>query len=179
LKIRTAAHVTIAEARALVNAMERLGTVWQCGTQRRSNDSYRFVVDAVRGGRIGQLRTIRTSMGDWGGNGVPLFSYRFEQQPNERSQENWTGGEVLRPLKAIRAKCLDCAPELAHLGKCGMEGCPLYPFRQGKNPTLKGKRGRGGSPESIAHARELKSRRCLPAIVPSEVLPNLQEDDRA
>ena len=62
--------LTIGEGRALVETTRRYGTVWQCGTQRRSNSSYRFVVDVVRRGMIGKLRTITTLLGGWRGAGV-------------------------------------------------------------------------------------------------------------
>ena len=43
------------------------------------------------------------------------------------------------PLKAIRAKCLDCSgghpKEVLH---CPSAECPLYPFRFGNNPNRKG-----------------------------------------
>ena len=39
------------------------------------------------------------------------------------------------PVKAIRAKCLDCCCDQAEEVKmCPSENCPLYPFRLGKNP---------------------------------------------
>jgi hypothetical protein len=39
------------------------------------------------------------------------------------------------PMKAIRAKCLDCScqqPKEVRL--CTVKQCPLYPFRMGKRP---------------------------------------------
>lgn len=48
------------------------------------------------------------------------------------------------PVKAIRAKCLDCQggrPSLVR--NCEMTDCPLYPYRMGKNPNRKGIGGRG------------------------------------
>jgi len=39
------------------------------------------------------------------------------------------------PMKAIRAKCLDCScyqPKEVRL--CTVKACPLYPFRMGKRP---------------------------------------------
>lgn len=62
--------LTIGEGRLLVETMARYGTVWQCGTQRRSNSAYRFVAEGVKGGMVGRLRTITMSFGGWGGNGV-------------------------------------------------------------------------------------------------------------
>ena len=47
--------------------------------------------------------------------------------------------EMLSPLKAIRAKCLDCVadqPSVVRL--CPSENCPLWPYRMGHNPNRKG-----------------------------------------
>lgn len=39
------------------------------------------------------------------------------------------------PVKAIRAKCLDCCADQAEEVKlCPVSNCPLHPFRFGKNP---------------------------------------------
>ena len=39
------------------------------------------------------------------------------------------------PLKAIRAKCLECSNESpAEVKICSIENCYLFPFRLGKNP---------------------------------------------
>ena len=41
----------------------------------------------------------------------------------------------MNPLKAIRAKCLDCCAEHPSLvADCHIETCALHPFRMGKNP---------------------------------------------
>ena len=45
----------------------------------------------------------------------------------------------MTPLKAIRAKCLDCCGEQAKEVKlCPSSDCPLHPFRFGKNPNRSG-----------------------------------------
>jgi hypothetical protein len=42
------------------------------------------------------------------------------------------------PLKAIRAKCLDCSCfSHSEIDGCLIKGCPLYPFRFGKDPYAK------------------------------------------
>lgn len=42
---------------------------------------------------------------------------------------------MLTPLKAIRAKCLDCCCGSSHeVNLCPCSNCALYPFRYGKNP---------------------------------------------
>lgn len=39
------------------------------------------------------------------------------------------------PLKAIRAKCLDCmCNNRAEVRRCPCEGCALWPFRMGRRP---------------------------------------------
>jgi predicted dehydrogenase len=50
---------TIAEGRALVNAVQRHGAVFQHGTQLRSLRNVRYACELVRNGRIGKLHTIR------------------------------------------------------------------------------------------------------------------------
>ncbi len=45
--------------------------------------------------------------------------------------------DVLTPMKAIRAKCLDCSAGSANEVKlCPVTRCPLYLFRFGKNPNI-------------------------------------------
>lgn len=46
----------------------------------------------------------------------------------------------LTPIKAIRAKCLDCSNGSSHdVNLCPITNCPLYPYRLGKNPNIKPK----------------------------------------
>ena len=43
--------------------------------------------------------------------------------------------EIKSPVKAIRAKCLDCCCGQANeVRLCPAQDCPLWPFRFGKNP---------------------------------------------
>lgn len=45
----------------------------------------------------------------------------------------------VRPLRAIRLKCLDCCCGSASEVKlCHIQSCALWPFRLGKNPNRKG-----------------------------------------
>ncbi len=51
---------------------------------------------------------------------------------------------MMTPMKAIRAKCLDCCCGQANEVKlCPCVDCTLYPYRFGKNPT---RAGIGGNP---------------------------------
>jgi predicted dehydrogenase len=92
--------LTIGEGRALVETTRRYGTVWQCGTQRRSNASYRSVVDVVQSGLIGRLHTIRASLGPWGGNGVA----KPEPPPNPEvfDYDRWLGQAPWAPYSPVR-----------------------------------------------------------------------------
>jgi len=51
----------------------------------------------------------------------------------------------LTPLKAIRAKCIECVcGSKAEVRKCVIPSCPLYPYRMGHDPHRKGIGGKGG-----------------------------------
>jgi hypothetical protein len=44
----------------------------------------------------------------------------------------------MNPIKAIRAKCLDCSGgNAAEVRECRIEDCALHPFRMGSNPFRK------------------------------------------
>ena len=55
--------LTIAEGRAVADAMKRYGTVYQSGTQRRSVECFRFGVDVARSGVLGKLHTMHAHLG--------------------------------------------------------------------------------------------------------------------
>lgn len=43
---------------------------------------------------------------------------------------------ILRPLKAIRAKCLDCCcGQVSEVRQCVAKTCPLWALRTGHRPT--------------------------------------------
>ena len=45
----------------------------------------------------------------------------------------------LTPLKAIRAKCVDCcAGSFKEVALCTAVNCPLFLYRHGKNPSRAG-----------------------------------------
>jgi predicted dehydrogenase len=50
--------LTISEGRAVADTMDRLKTVYQSGTQRRSNACFRFGVDIAQSGMLGKLHTL-------------------------------------------------------------------------------------------------------------------------
>ena len=54
-----------------------------------------------------------------------------------------TKSSKLTPIKAIRLQCKECygfSPSyFADIEDCPSELCPLFPFRHGKDPSLKGR----------------------------------------
>jgi predicted dehydrogenase len=95
--------LTIGEGRALVEAMKKYKTVWQCGTQRRSNNSYRFVAETVRSGKIGKLQTITTFMGGGftsNGKATPTAP----PPPEVFDYDRWTGQAPLAPYSPVRVQ---------------------------------------------------------------------------
>ncbi|KPJ70013.1 MAG: hypothetical protein AMS14_11190 [Planctomycetes bacterium DG_20] len=54
--------LTIADGRAMVEAVRRYGRVFQCGSQRRSEQTVRHVCELVRNGRIGRVHTVRVGL---------------------------------------------------------------------------------------------------------------------
>lgn len=54
---------------------------------------------------------------------------------NEEKQKYERPEGVLSPLKAIRAKCLDCmCGSFKEVTLCPIENCPLYAYRFGRRP---------------------------------------------
>lgn len=44
--------------------------------------------------------------------------------------------EVRTPIKAIRAKCMDCTcHQLREIRECHLTECPLWPYRMGTRPS--------------------------------------------
>ena len=54
------------------------------------------------------------------------------------NEETKGEGKHITPLRAIRAKCLDCCcGSPAEVSECPCADCSLYQFRFGKNPNVK------------------------------------------
>ena len=54
--------LTVAEGRAMSNAVKKHQVVFQTGSQQRSNRNFRRICELVRNGRIGKLHTVRCGL---------------------------------------------------------------------------------------------------------------------
>lgn len=81
------ASLTIAEGRALSNAVHRSGRVFQIGSQQRSSAQFHRAAELVRNGRIGRLTTVLIGLpGDPAGDEEPAMP-----APPSLDYEMWLG----------------------------------------------------------------------------------------
>jgi len=81
------ASLTIAEGRALSNAVHASGRIFQIGSQQRSSPQFRYAAELVRNGRIGQLKTVLVGLpGDPSGDEEPEMPV-----PKNLNYEMWLG----------------------------------------------------------------------------------------
>ncbi len=53
---------SIPEGRAIVDAVQRYGTIWQTGSWQRSQRDFRVACELVRNGRIGRVHTVKVGL---------------------------------------------------------------------------------------------------------------------
>src|SRR5215471_5518793 len=81
------ASLTIAEGRALSNAVHASGRIFQIGSQQRSTIQFRYAAELVRNGRIGKLQTVEVGLpGDPSGEVEPEMPV-----PRNLNYEMWLG----------------------------------------------------------------------------------------
>lgn len=81
------ASLTIAEGRALSDAVHRSGRIFQIGSQQRSSPQWRYAAELVRNGRIGQLKTVLVGLpGDPSGPEEPEMPV-----PSGLNYDAWLG----------------------------------------------------------------------------------------
>jgi predicted dehydrogenase len=81
------ASLTIAEGRALSNAVQRTGRILQLGSQQRSAPQFRYAAELIRNGRIGQLKTVQVGL-----PGDPSGDEEAEAPvPKNLNYEMWLG----------------------------------------------------------------------------------------
>jgi len=101
--------LSVAEAKALREAIQRYKVVFQMGSQQRSSAPFRFATELVRNGRIGQLQTIAIGSAGGGRTALPL-GLGFSQMPAEKPApippgvdwDMWLGPSPWAPYSDLR-----------------------------------------------------------------------------
>ena len=92
------ASLTIAEGRALSDAVHRSGRTFQIGSQQRSTVQFRVAAELVRNGRIGQLKTVEIGLpGDPSGEVEPDMPV-----PKNLNYDMWLGSTPSVPYTEKR-----------------------------------------------------------------------------
>ena len=94
------ASLTIAEGRALSDAVHRSGRILQIGSQQRSwpQGQFRRAVELVRNGRIGELKSVEVGLpGDPSGEDEPIMPV-----PPNLNYEAWLGSTPVVPYTEKR-----------------------------------------------------------------------------
>jgi predicted dehydrogenase len=92
------ASLTIAEGRALSDAVHRSGRIFQIGSQQRSSPQFRYAAELVRNGRIGRLQTVEVGLpGDPSGEDEPLMPV-----PGTLNYDMWLGSTPVVPYTEKR-----------------------------------------------------------------------------
>jgi predicted dehydrogenase len=81
------ASLTIAQGRAMSNAVKASSRILQIGSQQRSMPQFRYAAELVRNGRIGQLKAVEIGLpGDPSGNDEPVMPV-----PKNLNYDMWLG----------------------------------------------------------------------------------------
>jgi predicted dehydrogenase len=92
--------LTVREGRVLVDLARRHGRILQTGTQQRSNKSFRKAAEIVRNGWIGDLKLVRTRLGQF----PPALPLPEEPVPPGFDYDRWLGPTPWRPYNEKRVK---------------------------------------------------------------------------
>jgi predicted dehydrogenase len=85
--------LTIAEGRAMVEAVKKYKRIFQCGSQQRSDVRFRKACEIVRNGRIGKLQTVLCGLP----GGIPDFGKTAHRQEPEPVPEGFNYDMWLGP----------------------------------------------------------------------------------
>jgi len=90
----------LAEGRAMCDAVERYGRIWQTGSWQRSQSNFRFGSELVRNGRIGKVHTVEVGLpsghSDFGG------THTITSPPPELDYNTWLGPAPYSPYASAR-----------------------------------------------------------------------------
>ncbi len=81
---------TISEGRAIVDAVDRYGVVWQTGSWQRSVRNFRYACELVRNGRIGKVHTVRVGL-PYGYSIAEMGGFGLAPVPGGFDYDMWLG----------------------------------------------------------------------------------------
>ena len=87
--------LTVAEGRAVCDAVRRYGRVFQAGTQQRSDPRFRFACELARNGHLGSLKTV--TVGVPGGRALPVLP--VAPVPADLDYDLWLGPAPFKPYR--------------------------------------------------------------------------------
>jgi len=93
--------LTVADGRAMVEAVRRSGIILQAGSHERSHRQTRFACELVRNGRIGRLKRIQAVVGPWNKTG-PTGAWTPTAVPEGFDYEMWLGPAPWAPYHKDR-----------------------------------------------------------------------------
>jgi predicted dehydrogenase len=85
---------TIREGRAMVDAVNRYGRIWQTGSWQRSVQNFHRGCELVRNGRIGKVHKVEVGLPTGGGGGEPAV----QAPPEGLDWDFWLGPALWRPF---------------------------------------------------------------------------------
>jgi predicted dehydrogenase len=90
--------VTIGESRAVAETMRRYGTVFQCGTQRRSLGHFLFALNLAWSGKLGELKELHAeTAGAWTDPYLTRLPGKPEPARKQFDWDRWLGPANWRP----------------------------------------------------------------------------------
>ncbi|MBN2182178.1 MAG: Gfo/Idh/MocA family oxidoreductase [Sedimentisphaerales bacterium] len=92
--------LTIREGRMVSDACKRYGTIYQVGSQQRSNWAFRKACEIVRNGKIGKVHTIYARLGQF----APPMTLPEEPVPDGFDYDRWLGPTPWYPYNSERVK---------------------------------------------------------------------------
>jgi len=136
---------TIAEGRAICDAVRRYGIIWQTGSQQRSSSDFHRACELVRNGRIGKVTRVEVGLPTGGGSdnkpvqpipeGVdwnfwlgpaPWVPYRGIMHWNWRWMMDYSGGQ-LTDWAGHHIDIAHWGLDLERTGPVEIEGTGVYP----------------------------------------------------
>jgi len=91
---------SIAEGRAMCDAIERYGLIWQTGSWQRSKANFHKGAELVRNGRIGEVKYVEVGLP----NGGPGPGPAIVPQPGHIDYDMWLGPAPWRPYQNFNGK---------------------------------------------------------------------------